>query len=121
MACAWPLVRLLKSQPICLSSRLSLMRSCGAVSLHGKVDWLRLPCCCCCSLSLPQTQESGFAIIALMLVSAAFIIHSCVVQQSLLIALGSCSLVLRGRSIKHELPWCCDLRLYVGVNCEHWR
>ncbi|MCY9827220.1 ABC transporter permease [Vibrio chagasii] len=71
LACAWPLVRLLKSQPIRLSSRLSLMRFAGT-----EFTWQALIGCgflvaAVAVYQAPQTQESGFAIIALMLVSVA--------------------------------------------------
>ncbi|MGF1756031.1 ABC transporter permease, partial [Vibrio makurazakiensis] len=71
LACAWPLIRLLKSQPIRLSSRLSLVRFAGT-----EFTWQALIGCAFCIAAVavyqaPQTQESGFVIIALMLVSVA--------------------------------------------------
>ncbi|WP_299691501.1 ABC transporter permease [uncultured Vibrio sp.] len=71
LACAWPLVRLLSSQPIRLTSRLSLMRFAGT-----EFTWQALIGCGFCVAAIavyqaPQTQASGFAIIALMLVSVA--------------------------------------------------
>ncbi|MCG9775486.1 ABC transporter permease, partial [Vibrio diabolicus] len=71
LSCLWPLIRLLKSQPIRLSSRLSLMRFAGR-----EFSWQALAACAFCVAAIavyqaPKTQETGFAIIALMLVSVA--------------------------------------------------
>ncbi|MGR5529156.1 ABC transporter permease [Vibrio alfacsensis] len=71
LSCLWPLIRLLKSQPIRLSSRLSLMRFAGR-----EFSWQALAACAFCVAAVavyqaPKTQESGFTIIALMLVSVA--------------------------------------------------
>ncbi|MDF5565718.1 ABC transporter permease, partial [Vibrio parahaemolyticus] len=71
ISCLWPLIRLLKSQPIRLSSRLSLMRFAGR-----EFSWQALAACAFCVAAIavyqaPKTQETGFAIIALMLVSVA--------------------------------------------------
>ncbi|NOH98516.1 ABC transporter permease [Vibrio sp. 99-70-13A1] len=71
LACVWPLIRLLQSQPIRLSSRLSILRFAGSEFI-----WQALIGCAFCVAAVavyqaPQTQESGFAIIALMLVSVA--------------------------------------------------
>ncbi|MDW2138351.1 ABC transporter permease, partial [Vibrio sp. 2128(2023)] len=71
ISCLWPLIRLLKSQPIRLSSRLSLMRFAGR-----EFSWQALAACAFCVAAVavyqaPKTQETGFAIIALMLVSVA--------------------------------------------------
>ncbi|EDP60272.1 ABC transporter permease [Vibrio sp. AND4] len=71
ISCLWPLVRLLNSQPIRLSSRLSLMRFAGR-----EFSWQALVACAFCVAAIavyqvPKTQETGFAIIALMLVSVA--------------------------------------------------
>ncbi|WP_045419845.1 ABC transporter permease [Vibrio jasicida] len=71
ISCLWPLIRLLKSQPIRLSSRLSLMRFAGR-----EFSWQAFAACAFCVAAVavyqaPRTQESGFAIIALMLISVA--------------------------------------------------
>ena len=71
ISCLWPLIRLLKSQPIRLSSRLSLMRFAGR-----EFSWQALAACAFCVAAIavyqaPKTQETGFAIIALMLISVA--------------------------------------------------
>ncbi|GEM76933.1 ABC transporter permease [Vibrio sagamiensis] len=71
VSCFWPLIRLINSEPIRLSSRLSLMRFTGKeFSLQAL-----LACACCVAgiavYQAPRTLESGFAIIILMLVSVA--------------------------------------------------
>lgn len=71
IACSWPLIRLLKSQPIRLTSRLSLVRFAGT-----EFSWQALIACAFCVAAIavyqaPKTQETGFAIIGLMLVSVA--------------------------------------------------
>ncbi|MDC5848470.1 ABC transporter permease [Vibrio europaeus] len=71
VACAWPLVRLLRSQPSRLTTRLSLVRFAGA---EFTIQALIACACCVAAIALyqaPQTQETGFAIIALMLLSVA--------------------------------------------------
>ena len=71
VACAWPLVRLLRSQPSRLTTRLSLVRFAGA---EFTIQALIACACCVAAIALyqaPQTQETGFAIIALMLLSLA--------------------------------------------------
>jgi putative ABC transport system permease protein len=71
LACVWPLVRLFKSQPIRLSSRLSLMRFAGTEFTWQAMIGCGLLVAAVAVYQAPQTQESGFAIIALMLVSFA--------------------------------------------------
>lgn len=71
VACAWPLVRLLRSQPVRLTTRLSLVRFTGA---EFTIQALLACAFCVAAIAIyqaPQTQESGFAIIALMLLSVA--------------------------------------------------
>lgn len=71
IACAWPLIRLLRSQPSRLTTRLSLLRFAGA---EFTIQALIACACCVAAIALyqaPQTQETGFAIIALMLLSVA--------------------------------------------------
>ncbi|MFA0439099.1 ABC transporter permease [Vibrio sp. 10N.286.49.C2] len=73
ISCGWPLVRLLKSQPIRLSSRLSLMRFTGA-----EFTWQAFVACGFCVAAIaiyqaPKSQSSGYAIIVLMLLSVALI------------------------------------------------
>lgn len=71
LTCIWPIVRLLRTQPIRLTARLSLVRFAGTeFSLQAVLA------CVLCVVAIaiyqaPQTQESGFIIIALMLVSVA--------------------------------------------------
>jgi putative ABC transport system permease protein len=72
-SCAWPLVRLLKTQPIRLSSRLSLMRYTGI-----EFTWQAFAACAFCVSAIaiyqaPKSQTSGYAIIVLMLLSVALI------------------------------------------------
>ncbi|EED26999.1 efflux ABC transporter, permease protein [Vibrio sp. 16] len=71
VACAWPLIRLLRSQPIRLTTRLSLMRFAGT---EFTIQALLACALCVAAIAIyqaPQTQESGFVIIALMLLSVA--------------------------------------------------
>ncbi len=71
VACAWPLVRLLRSQPIRLTTRLSLVRFAGT---EFTIQALIACALCVAAIAIyqaPKTQESGFAIIALMLLSVA--------------------------------------------------
>ncbi len=73
ISCLWPLVRLLKSQPIRLSSRLSLMRFAGR-----EFSWQALAACAFSVAAIavyqaPKTQEIGFTIIALMMISVALL------------------------------------------------
>ncbi|MCA0936070.1 ABC transporter permease [Vibrio alginolyticus] len=73
ISCLWPLIRLLKSQPIRLSSRLSLMRFAGR-----EFSWQALAACAFCVAAVaiyqaPKTQETGFSIIALMMISVALL------------------------------------------------
>lgn len=71
LACAWPLVRLLRAQPIRLTARLSLMRFAGAEFALQAMFACFLSVAAIAIYQAPQTQESGFAIIALMLLSVA--------------------------------------------------
>ncbi|AUI85843.1 ABC transporter permease [Vibrio azureus] len=69
LACFWPLVRLINSQPIRLSSRLSLLRFTGR-----EFSWQALLACAFCVACIavyqaPRTLESGFTIIVMMLLS----------------------------------------------------
>lgn len=71
IACAWPLVRLLRSQPIRLTTRLSLVRFTGT---EFTIQALIACAFCVAAVAIyqaPTTQESGFAIIGLMLLSVA--------------------------------------------------
>ncbi|ENO8416673.1 ABC transporter permease [Vibrio mimicus] len=70
-SCAWPLVRLLRSQPIRLSARLSLVRFAGK---EFKLQALLACALCVAAIAIyqaPKSQQSGFAIIGLMLLSVA--------------------------------------------------
>ncbi|MDW6017244.1 FtsX-like permease family protein [Vibrio plantisponsor] len=70
-SCAWPLVRLLKSQPIRLSTRLSLARFAGSeFSIQAFIGGA-LAVAAIAIYQAPKTQSSGYTIIALMLLSAA--------------------------------------------------
>ncbi len=70
-SCAWPLMRLLKSQPIRLSTRLSLARFAGSeFSLQAFIAGV-LAVAALAIYQAPKTQTSGYTIIALMLISAA--------------------------------------------------
>ncbi|MCU8160380.1 FtsX-like permease family protein [Vibrio vulnificus] len=71
ISCLWPLIRLLKSQPIRLSAKLSLVRFAGK-----EFAWQALAACGFAVAAIavyqaPKTPESGFTIIALMLMSVA--------------------------------------------------
>ncbi len=71
LACAWPLVRLLRTPPIRLSARLSLVRFAG---IEFTVQALVACGLCIAAIAIyqvPKTQQTGFAIIGLMLLSAA--------------------------------------------------
>ncbi|ROV58067.1 ABC transporter permease [Vibrio ponticus] len=70
-SCAWPLVRLLRSQPIRLTTRLSLMRFTGIEFSIQALIACALAVAAIAIYQAEQTQESGFAIIALMLLSVA--------------------------------------------------
>ncbi|PMK03043.1 ABC transporter permease [Vibrio sp. 10N.261.55.A7] len=71
IACIWPLVRLLRSQPNRLTSRLSLVRFAGV-----EFTFQAFIACMLCVVGIavyqvPQTQETGFTLIALLLTSVA--------------------------------------------------
>ncbi len=70
-SCAWPLVRLLKSQPIRLTTRLSMLRFSGSEFTIQTFVAVALIVTAIAIYQAPKTQSSGFAIIALMLVSTA--------------------------------------------------
>lgn len=72
-SCAWPLIRLLKSQPIRLTTRLSLMRFARS---EFTLQALIASCLFVAAIAVyqaPRTQSSGFAIMALLLISVALI------------------------------------------------
>lgn len=71
IACAWPLVRLLRAQPIRLTARLSLVRFAGTEFFIQALIACALCVAAIAIYQAPQTQESGFAIIGLMLLSVA--------------------------------------------------
>ncbi len=71
ISCFWPLVRLVRSQPIRLSARVSLVRFAGR-----EFFWQAMIAAVCCTIAIaiyqaPGTTQSGFLIIALMLVGVA--------------------------------------------------
>ncbi|WP_070963092.1 ABC transporter permease [Vibrio sonorensis] len=73
LSCAWPLVRLLRSQPNRLAARLSLVRFAGR---EFTIQALIACALCVAAIAIyqaPKTQETGFAIIGLMLLSVALI------------------------------------------------
>lgn len=77
LSCFWPLVRLVRSQPIRLASRLSLIR------FAGREFGLQAFFACVCTVAAvalyqsPTTQEEGFTLIALMLVSVGLVMPYC--------------------------------------------
>ncbi len=71
IACAWPLVRLLRAQPIRLTMRLSLVRFAGTEFAVQALIACAFAVAAIAIYQAPKTQESGFAIIALMLLSVA--------------------------------------------------
>ncbi|MCG6344591.1 ABC transporter permease [Vibrio fluvialis] len=72
-SCAWPLIRLLKSQPIRLTTRLSLVRFAGSEFTLQALVACGLFIAALAVYQAPKSQSSGFAIIALMLLSVALI------------------------------------------------
>ncbi len=73
LACGWPMVRLLRTAPIRLSSRLSLVRSAGR-----EYGWQAFVACICTVAAVavyqrPHDQEAGFVLIALLLISVGLI------------------------------------------------
>ncbi|WP_162046242.1 ABC transporter permease [Vibrio taketomensis] len=70
-SCAWPLVRLLRSQPARLSTRLSLLRFTGTEFTIQAFIALALALVAVAIYQAPQTENSGFIIIGLMLLSVA--------------------------------------------------
>ncbi|MFV0574518.1 MAG: ABC transporter permease [Vibrio sp.] len=77
LSCFWPLVRLLRSQPIRLTSRLSMVR------FAGREFALQAFVACICIIAAiglyqsPKTQVEGFTLIALLLVSVGLIMPFC--------------------------------------------
>ncbi|QIL86411.1 ABC transporter permease [Vibrio sp. HDW18] len=72
-SCAWPLVRLLRSQPIRLSARLSLVRFAGKEFKLQALLACVLVMVAIALYHVAQTQQSGFTIIGLILLSVALI------------------------------------------------
>lgn len=72
-SCAWPLVRLLKSQPIRLTTRLSMMRFSGYEFTAQTFAAGVMIVAAVAIYQAPKTQSSGFTIIALMLMSVALL------------------------------------------------
>lgn len=71
LACTWPMIRLLRSQPIRLTARLSLVRFAGR-----EFSWQAFVACVLCVIAaaLYQVSDSpqvGFIIVALLLISVA--------------------------------------------------
>lgn len=71
LSCSWPLVRLIRTPPIRLSSKLSLVRFAGK-----EFAWQAFAACLFCVAAiglyqLPATPQYGFIIVALLLLSVA--------------------------------------------------
>ncbi|WP_105902725.1 ABC transporter permease [Vibrio gangliei] len=77
LSCFWPLIRLIRSQPIRLASRLSLVR------FAGREFGLQAFVACVCTVAAvalyqsPSSKEEGFTLIALMLVSVGLVMPYC--------------------------------------------
>ncbi len=72
-SCAWPLVRLLRSQPIRLTTRLSMLRFSGNEFTLQTFVAATLIVAAIAIYQAPKTQSSGFTVIALMLISTALV------------------------------------------------
>ena len=70
-SCAWPLWRLLKSQPIRLTARLSLVRFAGAEFTVQAILAVVLAMLAFAVYQAPKTQALGFVLIGLVLLSVA--------------------------------------------------
>ncbi|NNN45109.1 MULTISPECIES: ABC transporter permease [unclassified Vibrio] len=73
ISCAWPLIRLLMSQPIRLTTRLSLARFAGVEFTLQAIVACALGVAAIAVYQAPKSQTSGFVIIGLMLLGAALI------------------------------------------------
>ncbi|WP_428776235.1 FtsX-like permease family protein, partial [Vibrio sp.] len=73
LACAWPLVRLLRAQPVRLTTRLSLVRFAGREFTIQALLACAFAVAAIAIYQIPQTQETGYAIIVLMLTSVALL------------------------------------------------
>lgn len=73
LSCAWPLIRLLKSQPIRLNTRLSMVRFAGSEFAFQALLACGLLIGAMALYQAPKTQISGFVIIVLMLLGAALL------------------------------------------------
>lgn len=73
IACGWPLVRLLRSQPVRLTTRLSLVRFAGREFSIQALIAVGLAVAGIAIYQAPQTQQTGFAIITCLLLAAALI------------------------------------------------
>lgn len=71
LACAWPLIRLLRSQPIRLTAKLSIVRFAGREFALQAAMSVVLTSAAIILLLAPPSYESGFAVITLMLLSVA--------------------------------------------------
>ncbi|PMH46669.1 ABC transporter permease [Vibrio sp. 10N.286.49.B3] len=74
VACGWPATRLLRAQPIRLSARLSLVRFAGSEFLWQAIMGGAFFIAAIAVYHTPQTQQSGFLIIAFILLSVALIV-----------------------------------------------
>lgn len=72
-SCAWPLIRLLKSQPIRLTTRLSLVRFAGSEFTVQALLASVLMIVAMIVYQVPKSQSSGFVVIGLMLLGTALL------------------------------------------------
>lgn len=71
LSCSWPLVRLIKTQPIRLSAKLSLVRFAGREFAWQAIASVFLCLSAVILYQLPSSPEYGFIIVALLLLSVA--------------------------------------------------
>ncbi|MDG3087948.1 ABC transporter permease [Vibrio hannami] len=80
VACAWPMVRLLKTQPIRLTARLSLVRFAGREFLWQALVAIVLAAIAITLYKTTPTSETGFVLIGLMMVCTALLVPFLVFQ-----------------------------------------
>ncbi|MCG3760500.1 ABC transporter permease [Vibrio cincinnatiensis] len=73
VSCTWPLIRLLKSQPIRLTTRLSLVRFAGSEFTIQALGACALLVAALAVYQAPRSQTTGFIIIGFMLLGAALL------------------------------------------------
>ncbi|WP_375753786.1 ABC transporter permease [Vibrio sp. HN007] len=79
-ACTWPMIRLLKSQPIRLTARLSLVRFAGKEFFWQALISVFLAAVALAFYNSEPSPETGFTLIGLMMVSTALIVPFIVFQ-----------------------------------------